>query len=352
MLRITSDPVFLPPDVRHVHMLFPWWGILSKRFEVDEIFDDYMKYGKDIFSWVDNLADADFAVLPASWERYTLKDCEALADEYFSKARAAGVPVLAFTTDDPEWDIHSAGVTHFRYAVTRKTRLPHVYAMPSFTRDISREAGSGWYAREKTDTPVLGFCGGAGWSLLHEFRFIRLSLARLRGRIPNTYNPPVRASAFYRLRLLRVAESQTEIQTNFIVQPIRYSQTKRNQLDPAQRRQVRDIYRSNMLNSDYVLCMRGAANYSLRFYETLSAGRVPVVIESDAVFPFEEFIPYGEMMVWVPEEDAKKMGAYIADFHSRFTSKQFIELQHELRNIWLTWLSPRGFFQNLYRCLT
>jgi hypothetical protein len=97
--------------------------------------------------------------------------------------------------------------------------------MPSFTRDISCEAGSEWYAREKTATPVLGFCGGAGWSLHHEIRFIRLSLARLRGRIPNTHNPPVRANAFYRLRLLRVAESQTEIQTNFIVQPIRYSQT-------------------------------------------------------------------------------------------------------------------------------
>jgi hypothetical protein len=44
-------------------------------------------------------------------------------------------------------------------------------------------------------------------------------------------------------------------------------------------------YRRNLLESDYVLCPRGFANTSIRFYETLSSGATPILINSGSDLP-------------------------------------------------------------------
>jgi hypothetical protein len=44
-------------------------------------------------------------------------------------------------------------------------------------------------------------------------------------------------------------------------------------------------YRKNLLESDYVLCPRGFANTSIRFYETLSSGATPILINSGSDLP-------------------------------------------------------------------
>ena len=35
-----------------------------------------------------------------------------------------------------------------------------------------------------------------------------------------------------------------------------------------------------MLASPYILCVRGAGNYSARFYEALALGRIPVLVNT------------------------------------------------------------------------
>jgi hypothetical protein len=44
-------------------------------------------------------------------------------------------------------------------------------------------------------------------------------------------------------------------------------------------------YREHMRSSTYVFCPRGTENYSFRLYEALSFGRIPVIIDSEMVFP-------------------------------------------------------------------
>ena len=45
---------------------------------------------------------------------------------------------------------------------------------------------------------------------------------------------------------------------------------------------------NNILGSDYTVCMRGGGNFSVRFYETLSLGRIPVFIDTDCLLPWHE----------------------------------------------------------------
>jgi hypothetical protein len=46
-----------------------------------------------------------------------------------------------------------------------------------------------------------------------------------------------------------------------------------------------DQYKENIRKSDYVICPRGFANTSIRFYETLSAGATPILIDSGSQLP-------------------------------------------------------------------
>ena len=61
-----------------------------------------------------------------------------------------------------------------------------------------------------------------------------------------------------------------------------YSQDEQNRLF------LENAFIKNMQKCDYTLCVRGTGNYSGRFYMTLNAGRIPVVLDTDVVLPCED----------------------------------------------------------------
>ena len=104
-----------------------------------------------------------------------------------------------------------------------------------------------------------------------------------------------------------------------------------------------------MFASDYVLCARGHGNYSIRFYETLSSGRIPVFINTDCVLPFEEWIDWKRYCVWVEEHEVARVAEKVAEFHDGLSDGEFRDRQRACRQLWSEWLSPLGFFTNFRR---
>lgn len=90
---------------------------------------------------------------------------------------------------------------------------------------------------------------------------------------------------------LQVLEASPEIECHF----------KRRSLfwngaiaDPVSHREFED----NLRCAEFALCPRGAGNFSIRFYEVLKAGRIPVVIvDADTTWPFPEFIDWSRLVV-------------------------------------------------------
>ncbi|MEB3359624.1 MAG: exostosin family protein, partial [Synechococcales bacterium] len=116
-------------------------------------------------------------------------------------------------------------------------------------------------------------------------------------------------------------------------------------------KQVRRDYVQNMVESDYVLCCRGLGNYSFRLYEALSCGRIPVLINTDCVLPYDFWIDYKDYCIWVEEREISDLPEIVADFHARLSPQAFIAHQQNCRALWEHYLSPRGFFSNLHRHL-
>ena len=59
---------------------------------------------------------------------------------------------------------------------------------------------------------------------------------------------------------------------------------------------VKDFH-DNLKNNQYVLANRGAGNYSMRFYQALAAGRIPILINTDIKLPFEEKINWPDFII-------------------------------------------------------
>ncbi len=59
------------------------------------------------------------------------------------------------------------------------------------------------------------------------------------------------------------------------------------------------LFKTNMPANQYQLCARGNANWSIRFYETLAYGRIPIYIESGGHLAFDAFYDYfGYLPQW------------------------------------------------------
>ncbi len=98
-----------------------------------------------------------------------------------------------------------------------------------------------------------------------------------------------------------------------------------------------------------MLCPRGKGNYSIRFYETLASGRIPVFINTDCVLPFEEWIDWRQYCVWVEGHEVAHVAEKVAEFHEGLSDEEFRDRQRACRQLWLDWQSPFGFFKNFRR---
>jgi hypothetical protein len=88
------------------------------------------------------------------------------------------------------------------------------------------------------------------------------------------------------------------------------------------------IFRTNMLANQYQVCARGNANWSIRFYETLASGRIPVYINTGGKFPIDqEFSKLSVPFVWV--DNIMNIEHDILEFHATHNLEETQQLCRE-----------------------
>jgi hypothetical protein len=105
-------------------------------------------------------------------------------------------------------------------------------------------------------------------------------------------------------------------------------------------------FRQNIFAHPYNLCASGFGNYSYRLYEVMSAGRIPLFINTDCVLPFEEFIDWKKYVVWIDKKDVPFISRRLKNFH-RENGQSFIQRQQQIKTWWKDYLSPEGFFNKI-----
>lgn len=104
----------------------------------------------------------------------------------------------------------------------------------------------------------------------------------------------------------------------------------------------RKFFRQSMKGSRVCLCpesIPGVLPY--RFFEAMSAGRVPVLVSSDYVLPFDWLIPYDSFIVRVERHQASETANIIRAFLDRTADDELVRMGLAAREFWLRFLDSR-----------
>jgi hypothetical protein len=291
----------------------------------------------------DRIEEADFVTTAKVWSAYAatrdLVEPLALAEE----ARHAGKRFLIWHTGDLNPILPSTNWIVLTNAIDRSRRAPGWFVAPRFIDDPLRTYSDPFAGSDEgKSAPRVGFCGYASsgtlklaYSVLQNLKFHAMYRA---GR--TIYEAPrLIPATLLRAKVLTALESDSSIESDFIIRT-RY------------RTGSTEAFYRNIMETDYTVCVRGYGNWSVRFYETLACGRIPIFIDTDSCLPFDGTIDWRRYCVWVPEADASRVGDYVREFHNGIRRADFRARQRECRTLWEARLSLPGFLSHLYEIVT
>ena len=251
-------------------------------------------------------------------------------------AREAGLPCLFFQQNDlPPPPLPDYGHV-FRTSLFADRRSENEFARAAETDDMLADLEGRVRVRPKDKVPTVGFCGNVS----NLWREIALQVL---GKSANVEGTRFRRRVIQRLQRSRLVQSDFIFRKRFWGGAV----TRRRRDERLQRR-LRRQYMENMLRNNYTLCVRGAGNFSYRFYETLSIGRVPLFINTRCVLPFDDRVDWSKHCVMVDEQDAQRADEVLVAFHESVTTDELETMQRENRRLWEEWLAPMAFYQRAF----
>lgn len=217
-------------------------------------------------------------------------DVIVLSHKFCGKFPKTSKKVWCFYNDDCDktFDLPD-NVRLFRTSFYKSTKLPNERALPTFSPD--------YFKGNYSSNTSVGFCGSPSGDRLKYLKEIY----------------------------------DSSIKTDFIL--------RRGFWAPGMDKMVaRREYFENISNNIFTFCYRGAGNFSYRFYETMMMGRIPVLVDTDCVFPID-IKPY--CVYCLPGDNLEhKIKKFIL-------KNDLIEIQKLNRKIWEKYFSPGGFIRSI-----
>lgn len=315
------------------------FDIPEKRLFLKEIMAPYTVPFVEIAK---TMEEADFIVVPFDYFFVERHAPEYLARVY-TLAKESKKKVLLFDYTDyvdstPRLPAHAI---LFRVSAYRHHKQQNEIVMPYFVEDLGAR-----YAIEPKGkgTPlIVGYCGQTQFgSMLKKWRAIAKRMLHLAALyLGRDTNPRVHTRGIFcrntAIRALRKGGIE-----NRIIERTFYSLHRSGiPIDP---KDLRLEYVENLRRCDLALCVRGDANASQRFYETLSASRVPLFLDTDSVLPLEEVISYDDFIIRVPSRDVTRISEYVHAWSEGRRGDVLNEYGRKARHAYETYLRLDRYF--------
>ena len=303
-------------------------------------------YQKSFFTVTSSVAEADFLAIPYDYFdtlRYApnyLKHVYRLAEETKKK-------VLLFDyTDYVDTNIHiPSNAVLFRVSAYRHHKRHNEIIMPYFVEDLGTRYS---IAPKEKGTPLLvGYCGQARfgsttkkWKAMIKRLLYALILQVRCDKNPRTHMRGI----FWRIAAI-LSLRKGNIKTHIIERSFYSLHLSGVTLDP---RDIRKTYVDNLRECDLALSVRGDANASQRFYEALSASRIPLLLDTDSVLPLEELIAYDDFILRVPSHDVERISEYVRAWDIAHSSGKFLEKESCAREVYGNYLRLDRYFEIVF----
>jgi hypothetical protein len=213
-------------------------------------------------STTSELDDADFILVPHPW--VDIKNNHQYLN--YLQVLSQKTPLLIANTDDisPKCDLPNTlelrTFLHPKEPSWRKIIIPYPVKSKKFK------------LRTWKPIPKISFIG----------YIPRLSMGSLTSKSRAFFKSPLKSSVYANRKLSAI--NLNKLNKKFEIICIEKSQFTLIESNPNLILEIKQ-FEDNLMDSDYILCPRGFANTTMRFYETLSSGATPILVDSGSQLP-------------------------------------------------------------------
>lgn len=327
------------------HFLRPYIkdSTISKN-ELVNLYGDYV----NSYEMVIDIQESDFVILPMTIEYYLQYHKQQLMLKFIENAKLNGKIVITETYGDFGVTPLVKDIIVLRQNGYQSRRLQKQWAMPVYFRDPLKVyyKKEEIFIRDKTDKPVIGFCGQSRTTIKKNIYDVTRTFFRnlkyyLRLSIWEPHN--LYPSTLLRSKVLKMVEKDVRLDANFI----KRDKYRAGASLEGERLKTTIEFFDNIIESDYIICVRGGGNFSVRIFETLAMGRIPIFINTDSILPYDNIIDWKKYCIWIEKNQIQKIGDIVIDFHNSLTNSDFHEMQLTCRMLWEKHLSLNGAMKSL-----
>ena len=264
-------------------------------------YDGVIETCNKLFIYVDNIKECDIIVFPYKFKGANDNNFKIL----FNLSKHLNKQLYLFFNDDYDKPLlpYNKNIKIYRTSFNKSTKNKNEFSLPAFSPD--------YFDNNFLQNPKLsiGYCGH-----------------KLHGR--NKY-----------LNLFL----NSDIKTNFILRNGFWAPGI-NKLE------ARKEYIENIDTNLFTFCYRGAGNFSYRFYDVMMMGRIPILIKTDSVYPFEDRYDLNSIGIVLEERDIKNKSLDLIKIIRNFyevNKEKLSSIQKQNRIIWEKYYSCCGFLQNI-----
>lgn len=160
----------------------------------------------------------------------------------------------------------------------------------------------------------------------HEAYSINIEFKYLFSFLGNFSNHAIRTELGSLVEAFSSSLSTMGVGLGFLLQDTSRSQTE-FELNSETEKDYKNTYLDSIRESKFILCPRGGCPSSVRVFETMKAGRVPVIISDEWVPPPE--IPWKSFAVFVKERDVRRIPEIL-----KYEETSFVERALAARKAW------------------
>jgi len=104
--------------------------------------------------------------------------------------------------------------------------------------------------------------------------------------------------------------------------------------DSVKKKALEDGFVNALRRSWTSLCPRGNGSSSIRFYETMCMGRIPVHVSDAYVLPFGKDIDYSQFCLFIPEAEVWQAGTILHSWLAERDKEQLMAMCRRARQVW------------------
>lgn len=323
------DPLWKVDGLRRSPLIFPFWGngLTDKTPYQKAVFDRY-SFDTSLYGLASRIEDADMVFVP-----YLYSSVSKHAPEILHAAAALALSVqkklLIDDIGDVENKIPDANAVIIRFGGYRFLKHANEVHVPLCVDDLLHSACEGHLTiRSWQKVPSISFSGWADVPLSVALKTSLKELpVRIRSLLDSRYGACKRG-IFFRRDVVCILQKSGRIESNFLIRSSYSGHRATASKDPEV---LRREFVNNLLDSDYALDIRGDSNASQRLFEILSLGRIPIILDTERNFPFDDEIDYSAFSLRVDFRDLHALPDIIADFHAGLTLERFEAMQRAAR---------------------